>query len=315
MAQAPSVAVDLVQPFQVEQAGLRGRLVRLGPMLDRIIAGHEYPAAVAALLAEMTALAALLASVLKYDGVFTLQAKGKGPVRILVADVTSDGIMRAYAQFDAERLDPAMAKISNPVPALLGEGHLAFTVDQGADTERYQGIVELVGPTLAECVHHYFRQSEQIDAVVKVAVSSDRDAGDGTVAGWRAGAIMVQRLPEEPGPADDIDEDSWRETVALMGSVTPAELVDRTLSPHRLLYRLFHELGVRAFQPQGLAHGCRCSHARVARTLASFPRDEVLALMEDGEVSVRCEFCGKRYGFDTDAIEGLFDNRGVSANS
>ncbi|HEX9809263.1 MAG TPA: Hsp33 family molecular chaperone HslO [Alphaproteobacteria bacterium] len=311
MAASASVADDLVQPFRVERAGLRGRFVRLGPLLTEVLNRHDYPEPVAELLGEVMALTALLGSALKFDGVFTLQTSGKGPVAILVADMTSDGALRGYAQFDPGRVAEVGEGDSGPVPSLLGPGHLAFTVDQGSVNDRYQGIVELTGATLADCIHHYFRQSEQIDAALKVAVARDEAAEGGTR--WHAGAIMVQRLPAEAasaGPAAE-DEDDWREAVALMGSATPEELTDPCLPPDRLLYRLFHEPGVRAYAPQGLSPGCRCSRRRVARTLAAFPRAEVMALMEEGVVSVRCEFCGESYVFDEAALRALFEDSGA----
>ena len=192
--------------------------------------------------------------------------------------------------------------------ALFGPGHMAFTADQGAERERYQGIVELSGPTLTDCVHHYFRQSEQIDAAIKVAVTAPADG-----AGWQAGAIMIQRLPGE-GPRPDIvadinaheDEENWREAVALMASVKDDELTNPQLPPDRLLYRLFHEPGVRMFQPRGLVESCRCSSGRVASTLVTFPKAELLEMMSAGVISVKCEFCGAAYEFDEPALEALF---------
>ena len=173
------VVDDLVQPFQIDSSGLRGRLVRLGPALDEILTRHAYPEPVAMMLGEAIALAAALAGALKYEGVFTLQTKGDGPIGMLVADVTSAGALRGYAQYDAGKLAKAIATspggatgIGDSVPRLLGAGHLAFTVDQGEHTDRYQGIVELQGSTLAECAHHYFRQSEQVEAGLKVAVGA-----------------------------------------------------------------------------------------------------------------------------------------------
>lgn len=305
MADGQGLSVDVVLPFQVERAGLRGRFVRLGPLLDRLIGRHAYPLPVSLLLAEHVALTATLASALKFDGVFTLQVSGKGPVSILVADMTSAGDLRAYAQFDRARIDDLAAGPDlSPVPALLGAGHLAFTVDQGPDTERYQGIVALEGNTLTDCVQHYFRQSEQIGAAIKCAVSG----GSGDTP-WQAGTIMIQRLPGQ-GRAAELSraesDESWREAVTLMGSARAGELTDPGLPPDRVLYRLFHEPGVRAFDSIALKAGCRCSRARVARTLASFPREEVLSLMEDGAVRVTCEFCGEEYRFDRDGIEALF---------
>jgi molecular chaperone Hsp33 len=304
MATGPELSPDFVVPFQVERAALRGRILRLGPLLDEIVSRHDYPRPVSLLLAELVTLTATLASALKYEGVFTLQISGKGPVSILVADMTSTGDLRAYAQFDADAVAAvADGPVLSPVSGLLGTGHLAFTVDQGADTERYQGIVALEGNTLTDCIHHYFRQSEQLDAAIKVAV----EGGEGMP--WRSGAIMIQRLPGE-ARADELTraeaDEAWREAVALMGSARAEEMTDPALAPERLLFRLFHEPGVRAYESVALRAGCRCSRARVERTLSSFPREEVVALIEDDAVRVKCEFCGTDYAFDRAAIDALF---------
>jgi molecular chaperone Hsp33 len=188
---------DLVQPFRIDPFALRGRLVRLGPTVDRILSQHDYPEPVAAVLGEAITLAIVLAGALKYDGIFTLQTKSDGPVRLIVADVSTEGAVRGYAQYDRERVDALSAPspelseslghagASPSVPDLIGKGYIAFTVDQGEDTERYQGIVELIGATLAECAQHYFRQSEQIQAAIKL--SAARAGHDGA---WRAGGLM-----------------------------------------------------------------------------------------------------------------------------
>jgi molecular chaperone Hsp33 len=287
---------DLIQPFKIEGQAVRGRLVRLGPLIDTMLDRHGYPDVAAALLGETVALAAALAGALKYDGVFTLQTKGDGPIRLLVADVTSDGDVRGYAQFDEKRLAAVTGGLLS-VPKLLGAGYLAFTVDQGSHTERYQGIVELTGATLADCVHHYFRQSEQLDAVVKVA------AGRAT-SGWRAGALMLQRLPPSAGAADDV-EDGWRRTLAFMASSTPDELLDAQLEPNDLLYRLFHEDGVRVFATADLRPGCRCSRERVERVLRSLPENEIETFKIDGAISVTCEFCSANYAFSDEEVAAL----------
>ena len=303
--------VDMVQPFQIERGGTRGRLVRLGPLIDTVLGQHAYPAPVAQLLAEMLSLAVALSSALKYDGVFTLQTKGDGPVRLMVADVTSRGEVRGYAQFDTARLAALTPGAGGAlsVPRLLGAGYLAFTVDQGTSTERYQGIVELTGATLVDCIHHYFRQSEQLDAGIKLAISGED--------GWRAGVLMLQRVPEsggarfEAGAADEagdeaeLAEDGWRRALALMGSATSAELTDRALAPNDLLWRLFHEDGVRVFTPVPLRAGCRCSRERVEEVLRALPHGEVEHLKVDGRIEVTCEFCNRQYLFDEDALARL----------
>ena len=314
---------DLVRPFQIDASALRGRLARLGSTVDEIVSRHGYPEPVAQMLGEAITLAVLLAGALKYDGVFTLQTKGNGPIRLMVADVTSEGAVRGYAQFDGEalaRLEAGPGPV-NAEPRLLGAGYLAFTVDQGEHTERYQGIVDLDGATLAECVHHYFRQSEQIETGVLVSVQ--RMAGAQSPGPWRAGGLMIQRLPPssleiegEEAPhrlgfggelALEADEDGWRRALLLMSSCKPSELTDARIAPDTLLFRLFHEEGVRVFPIHPIAAQCRCSSARIERVLQSIPREELVDLAVDGEVSVTCEFCGARYGFDDAAIEKLFD--------
>ena len=287
---------DLVQPFRIDPFALRGRLVRLGPTVDRILSQHDYPEPVAAILGEAIALAVALAGALKYDGIFTLQTKSDGPVRLIVADVSTEGAVRGYAQYDAKRLHEIGLRPgqSPSVPQLIGGGYIAFTVDQGEDTERYQGIVELVGANLAECAQHYFRQSEQIQAGIKL--SAARSGPDGT---WRAGGLMLQRVPPEGGRrviADDV-EDGWRRAMVLMSSATSAELVDPELPPRRLLFRLFHEEQVRVFRTHPLEARCRCSRERIARILRAFPIEDIEDMQKDEVTTVTCEFCNTRYEF------------------
>jgi molecular chaperone Hsp33 len=290
------IADDLILPFQIEALALRGRLVRLGPLADEILHRHAYPLPVARLLAEMLALAALLAGALKYDGIFTLQTSGDGPVRLMVADVTSAGALRGYAQFDAARLPP-VGEAS--VPRLLGIGHLAFTVDQGDFTDRYQGIVELTGATLADCVHHYFRQSEQLQCALRLAVAE----ADGR---WRIGALMLQRLPPPEDSAEaEAAEDGWRRALSFMASVRSTELTDADLAPDALLYRLFHEDGVRVFRNHGLSAGCRCSRERVELVLRAMPADELAALRAEGKAVITCEFCSRKYRFDRESLDSF----------
>src|SRR5262249_5579908 len=232
------------------------------------------------MLGEAIGLAAALAGALKYEGVFTLQTKGDGPIHLIVADVTSDGAVRGYAQYDREKLAKATAAlppgagIGGPVPRLLGAGYLAFTVDQGEHTERYQGIVELQGATLADCAHHYFRQSEQVEAGLKVAIARLPDGQGGFR--WRAGSIMIQRLPAEGDAAKRAAAaDGGRRAMILMSSSTSHELVVPELAPEALLFRLFHEDGVRAYRRHDLHPRCRCSRERVERVLRLLPADEL----------------------------------------
>jgi len=312
MIQTPNT--DFTQTFQIEGQDVRGRLVRLGPQLAKVIDAHGYPDAVSEMLAETLALGAVLASALKYDGLFTLQVQSDGPISLLVADITSDGAMRGYARYDEDRLDDAVQSVQSggaPVPRLLGAGHLAFTVDQGADMERYQGIAALDGATLAECAHHYFRNSEQLETAIFMAarVSNGAYQAGGSP---QAGALMVQRMPHQHATDEAGDEagaeDGWRRAVAILASLTADELLDPDLDHDQLLYRLYHEDGVRAYTPHPLVHKCRCSHDKVANTLKSFPRGEVVG--DDGHARVLCEFCKADYDFppaDLDALYGAAD--------
>ncbi len=294
---------DCVQHFQVEGPGLRGRFVRIGPALQQALQAHNYPAPVERLLGETVAVTVALASALKYDGIFTLQANGDGAIKTLMADITSDGAFRCYARFDEDLVTTILETESDPsLPRFMGAGHLAFTVDQGSDTDRYQGITELTGGTLAECAHHYFRQSEQIlTAMVAMCDTASRVSG----------AIMVQQLPDEQATPVDLGEDmaeteAWRRAVILMSSVKPTELLDMALPPPELLFRLFHEDGVRLFDANPIHNQCRCSKEKVRNTLKSFPRAEIDELRDDGIVTVTCEFCKIDYTFDDTALDTLF---------
>jgi molecular chaperone Hsp33 len=290
---------DLIRPFQIGEYGLRGRLVRLGPAIDKILGQHHYPTVVAGLLGEALALAALLAGALKYDGIFTLQTKGNGPIKLMVADITSAGALRGYAQYDAEAV-AALPEDTRSVPRLLGGGHLAFTVDQGDHTDRYQGLVALEGATLAECTQHYFRQSEQIET--GILASTWRLDGH-----WRAGGMMLQRLPPESGATGfgEDEDDAWRRALILLGTSAAGDLVDPDLGADALLFRLFHEDGVVVYPEQHLEAKCRCSSERIDQVLLSIPKDELPDLMIDGKIEVTCEFCGKLYAYDEAALDRL----------
>jgi molecular chaperone Hsp33 len=296
---------DYVLPFQIEGPGIRGRLVRLAGSLDAIVSGHGYPLPLALLLGEALAMATVLASGLKYDGIFTLQLQGDGPVSLVVCDITSTGDLRGYARFDALRLgadgdggSPATA----PVPRLLGAGHMVFTVDQGPATERYQGVTLLEGATLSECCHAYFRQSEQLATAVLIA------ARQVPTRGMVAAALMLQRLPvgTAAGLVDEREDDDWRRAVALMSSLAPAELLADT-DDDRLLYRLFHEDGVRVYRQRPLRHRCRCSRRKVERTLVAFPAAEIQSMADaDGRLTVTCEFCKATYALDAQDLARLY---------
>lgn len=304
---------DQVLPFQLDALGVRGRLVRLGPALDAIIERHGYPLAVARPLAEAMVLCACLATSLKYDGIFTLQITGDGPIRLLVTDLTTDGALRGYALFDSWKLAIALGAGNSEapdgyVPKLFGPGRLTFTVDQGRHTERYQGVVPLEGPTLADCAHTYFRQSEQLPTGIKIVAR--RSVTDGTPH-WRAAALMVQQMPEFDAGRIDVDqeqrEDDWRKAVILMASATEAEMLDPNLPAATLLYRLFHLERPRQFERRPFAARCRCSRERIDRVLRSIRREELDDLRDSsGKVAVKCEFCSTEYAYDDNDLDRIY---------
>lgn len=292
------LTLDLIQPFQLEISNVRGRVVRLGAVLDDVLGRHNYPKVVEQVVAESIAATVLLASLLKYEGVFTLQAKGDGPLSLMVVDVTTAGDVRAYARFDADRLPTV-----DDIPALFGSGYLAFTVDQGENTEGYQGIVALEGTTLIDSLAHYFEQSEQLLTVAKVAARRYPE-------GWRAGGILIQRLPDDDAGRilkdPDEDKEDWRRASILMNTVAEVELLDRTLHLNGLLYRLFHEERVRVYPPHAVQRGCRCSTERVENVLRTIAREELDDLKIEGEVVVTCEFCSTAYRFDEAALNRVY---------
>jgi len=313
---------DRVLPFHVDGLDVRGRVVRLGTSLDAVLAHHTYPAAVKRLLGEAVALTVLLGSTLKISGRFILQTRTDGPVDLLVVDFTAPHDVRAYARFDAERLKAVEAEqtVGHKVDSgvLLGHGHLAMTIDQGAEMNRYQGVVALEGGGLEEAAHQYFTQSEQIPTRVRLAVAEEMRPG-GAASSWRAGGIMVQFLPTEGGRLRPVDlhpgdapegtdlpeaeeDDAWVEALSLVSTVEDLELVDGGLPSEQLLFRLFHERGVRVFDPETIKAKCSCSRERVTGVLASFTREERSDLVEDGKIVVTCEFCGRSYDFKAEEI-------------
>jgi len=297
-------ADDLILPFQAEHAEVSGRLVKLGPVVDTILSRHAYPEAVSQLLGEAVALTALLGAALKFEGKFILQASTDGPVDLLVADYQVPGGLRGYARFSAERL----AELA-PGGRLLGEGHLAMTIDRGADTERYQGVVPLEGESLTEAADTYFRQSEQLPTFIRLAVARHYRAGDkgGSAWTWRAGGLLVQKLTREGGRGarnSALAEEDWTRARMLAETVEDHELLDPMLPPDRLLYRLFHEEQVRAFRAIPLESYCSCSQARVEELLRRFSAEDLAEMVVDGEVWVTCEFCNRRYRFDPASFAG-----------
>jgi molecular chaperone Hsp33 len=313
---------DAILPFDVAALDVRGRVIRLGPTVDVILSGHDYPPPVAKLLGEAVVLGVLLGSVLKFEGRFILQTQTDGPVRMLVVDFTTPDRVRACARFDKQQVADAIAAGAAGSAKLLGRGHLAMTIDQGNDTNRYQGLVALEGGDLEDAAHEYFFRSEQIPTRVRLAVAEELTAGaEGPRHRWRAGGILVQFLPRaeermrgpdlDPGDAPEgaaphivPEDDAWVEARSLIATVEDIELIDPAISAERLLFRLFHERGVRVFRHAAVRAQCSCSRASVEAMLARFSQDDRDHMVENGVISVTCEFCSANYVFAPDEIAG-----------
>ncbi|WP_288431424.1 Hsp33 family molecular chaperone [uncultured Agrobacterium sp.] len=310
---------DKVVPFQVEGLDVRGRAVQVGPLLNAILQRHEYPPVVARLLAEALVLTALIGTSLKFSGKLTVQTKGDGPVDLLVADFSAPQNMRAYARFDEERLAEATEAGQTSPEQLLGTGILAFTIDQGAGMQPYQGIVPLDGSSLEEIAGVYFRQSEQLPTRVRLGVAEffDRDAEGKPRHGWRAGGLIAQFLPQAPerlrnrdlhggdgdeGTFEQSEDDAWTEAVTLIDTVDTDELTDPQVPVERLLFRLFHEQGVRVYEPQAIIDKCSCSRDKIKGVLSGFSAEEIEDSQEDGVVAVSCEFCSTTYRFPVEEL-------------
>jgi molecular chaperone Hsp33 len=299
-----------ITPFFLPNRPVRGRLVRLGPLAEALLSRHDNPDPVARLAGEALALVAGLASALKFRGSFSLQAKGDGPMSMLLADCTEAGALRFYVRTDADRIAALQDTDSQPNAAtLLGSGYLAFSVDQGAETERHQGIVSIEGESLAAMAQHYFETSEQHDCVVRLACRK-------TPAGWRASALVLERIAHEGGiVGDDLGlelshgaseeaAESWHTAVILATTLSDDELLDDGLPAEALLFRLFHSEGVAADMPRALAYGCRCSRARLAGILEGFPTEDLDHMMVEGDIVMTCEFCNLDFRFPRETVKG-----------
>jgi molecular chaperone Hsp33 len=309
---------DRALPFQVEGLDVRGRVVTLGPSLDAILQRHDFPGPVKRLVGEAAVLASLLATSLKDVGRFILQTQTDGPVSMIVVDVRTPGQIRATATYDKAAVAEAAAEGRAQAPQLLGRGTLAMTIEQGQTQQRYQGYVPLEEESFESAAHTYFRQSEQIPTRIRLAVAEmfDRDERGAARQTWRAGGIIGQFLPTSEErvrrrdlPAGDApagtemaeelaDDDAWVEAQALMDTVEDHELTDPAIAAERLLYRLFHERGVRVFSPVSLEENCSCSRERINEVLRQLGPEELSEAAARGSIEVRCEFCGTHYRFD-----------------
>ncbi|MGD7069183.1 Hsp33 family molecular chaperone HslO [Acetobacter sp. AAB5] len=284
-----------VTPFYLAGRPVRGRLVRLGVLADTLLTRHDHPAPVTRLAGKALALVAALASALKFQGSFSLQMKGDGPVSMLVADCTNTGALRFYARTDDEALETLLAETPKPTDReLLGDGYMALTVDQGPEMDRHQGIVEIAGDDLSAMAMHYFASSEQHACWIMLACQM-------TDAGWRAGGLILERIAGEGGShvvEDEAAEASWETATILADTLSTKELLDDSLPTLQLLHRLFHEEDLHVSQPRALAFGCRCSRARLANVLETFPQDDLDHMcQDDGNIVMTCEFCNVDFRF------------------
>lgn len=297
-------ATDFSIPFQVEGAEARGRLVRMGPLVDEILSAHNYPDPVARVLGDLLALTALMGSQLKFDGTITIQARGSGALTLLVADYehkASDenrGHLRGYAQFD-----PDILGLLGKAPSFMGmmkQGHMVITIDPDDEKmNRYQGVVPVEGLTVADSARGYFRDSEQIPTVLDLSTVKVMGAD----AGWRAGGIIVQHLAA-PGSQAMVDEkENWTRIEALASTITADEVTDPALPGNDLLFRLFHEDGAIAYEAQELIRTCRCSQEKILATLKQFGKEELSDMVTDnGDIEVTCQFCSTVYSVDPETL-------------
>lgn len=293
---------DFLLPFQVGAGSVRGRIVRLGPAIDAVLKPHGFGAPASELLGEGAVLAALMGASLKFDGRLIFQAQGDGDVRMLVADYVSDGAIRATASISGPALTRGLA-------GLMGRGHLAITIDQGPDMERYQGVTPIEGRTLEEAAIGYFAQSEQIPTAIRLAVGKVFRPGGSEV--WRAGGVIVQFMPGEGGARErgeavlksHEDEEAWSRAAAFLNTTQADELLDPALTAEDLLYRLFHEDGVRVFDAKPLRAECSCNAGKISAVLERYSPDDLADMADDGRIKVSCEFCRRDYHFDLEGTE------------
>ena len=293
---------DSCVSFHISGGAFLGRFVRLDKVINTILEKHQYPVQVSAVVAESTALAALLSSTIKYDGLFTLQTKSNGPVPMVVVDVTSDGKIRACADYNQEKIIHAQELRKTvgeiePAPHFMGEGVLAFTVDQGQNTQLYQGVVDLQGKNLSECAMRYFKQSEQIETYLQLYLQAPKNSNER----WKAAGILLQRLPSHGGKENLSEEElteAWNQAVIFMQSLQESEIFDDNLSPADLLHRLFHADNLQIGQNKTYTFGCRCQREKLWNTLHAMKKEDIEDMCENGRITATCHFCGTTYSFD-----------------
>ena len=291
---------DVVTVFSIDGQPVRGRAVHVGAAVDTALRGPDgeerYPPMVAEMLGQAMMVGAVVARALKFDGRLVVQCHGtnEGAISLLMADCTTNGDIRGYARWDDDMLRQVTLDNRNPgAEALLGGGTFSMTIDQGPDMDQYQGLAPIVGRTLGECAESYFNQSEQIPTRLRMALGRVQVPGD--APRWRGGAVMIQKIADDELRGDT--SDAWATAETLLATVTDEELIDPDLSQNRLLFRLFHEEGVKILAQGPVTANCRCSRERLETTLRSFDPGAVAEMAEDGVVSATCEFCGTAYDF------------------
>lgn len=295
---------DFVASFQLEGSPVRGRITRLGDnVLDSVLKRHDYPRWAAYLLGEAVTFAVLVSHSLKFDGRVVVQAQGEGPVPLMVAEARSDGGVRGYLRLDRAKWDnlDRINKGARPhIPQAMGKGVLALMLaPNDPNAQPWQSLVPLTGATLADCAQGWFDQSEQTPTRVRLAVAEVTEPG-GTKR-WRSGGAIIQQIAGDDARGET--DEPWDNARHLFDTVTDMELVDPALSSAELLFRLFHETGVRLEQPRALSDKCTCSEEKLLTTLRAMPRDEILSLAEvDGHIDANCEFCGRVYRFAAASI-------------
>lgn len=306
---------DSVLPFQLDASGIRGRIARLDGVLDQVLKQHAYPSVIEALVAETALLTALIGQAIKLRWKLSLQVRGKGPARLIATDYygpTEEGgpaRIRAYASFDAERLDPNASPFSQ-----IGEGYFAVMIDQGEGTLPYQGFTPIAGGSLSACAETYFAQSEQIPT--RFALAYGESAEPGRPLHWRAGGIMLQHMPATGGVAAEqgsgeggllthadilggAESEDWNRANLLLDTVEELEMIGPSVPPTDLLVRLFHEEGPRVFDAQPVRFGCSCSEDKVRSTMSIYSQKDIARMTTDtGVVTADCQFCGAHYELD-----------------
>ena len=291
---------NIVTVYQLDAQPVRGRIVKLGAALDKAL-GSRYPDLVANLLGEAMLLSSLVAQSLKFKGRLVIQCHGTntGAVSLLMSDCTTDGHIRGYARWDDEKLKEL--KLDNNhlgANKLLGGGTFSMTIDQGADMDQYQGLTAVEGERLSDCAEHYFKHSEQIPTEIRLACGILQVPGLDSQR--RGGGLMIQKIAGDKTRGHTDEE--WDTSRALFNTITDSELLDPNLSQEALLYRLFHENGVRVVDTAAVEARCKCSRERLEKTLKSFDKSALKDMAEAGVISANCEFCDATYIFPLEEI-------------